>query len=319
MDIAAYISLLILLSYMLVQAADMIEGAFVLVSRKLGIRPFVIGFIVLSMASSLPEVSLVINASISQVPGLSLGNLVGGTIVLMTLVVGINAFKHKQLPFRGNFGIGQVLFALAILACQILVIFDGQLTQLEGVLLLLAYAALAIYFIRRGNEQRVLHEHAKIEVGKLTNLLIKAFVGVLGLIILAKLLVDVAIHTAGLLNIPASVIGLLVLALGTNLPEIAIAIRGDGSKAGDLSIGNLLGSASVNTAIIGLLAILSPYEITNSSALVPSLIVLSTVILLFGVSAWTDKKITRYEAALLVGVYLTLLLVEGLVIYQGIH
>jgi Ca2+/Na+ antiporter len=69
MDLAAYISLLIVLSYLLVRSADLVEDAFVLVAGKLGVSTFTIGFLILSLASSLPEISLMITSTLNGAPG----------------------------------------------------------------------------------------------------------------------------------------------------------------------------------------------------------------------------------------------------------
>lgn len=314
LDIAAYISLLLVLCFLLVQAADLIEDALVVVAEKLGISSFAIGFIVLSIASSLPEASLLVSAAAEQKPSLSVGNLIGASIILLTLVVAINVIKYKEVEFGGQFTIKEVLWALVVLSIQVVMLSDGRLDFVEGLLGLGAYLLFTAYIYYLGNDKHLkLHTKQKMEVSKLGQLSLRAMLGLIGLVVISSLLVDAAIETASLLNVPESTIGLIVLAVGTNIPEIIIAIRSKNANGEQMAVGNFIGSAAINTAILGGLAILSSGQLENFASLVPSLIVLGATIVLFGIVAWSDKKIKRPEALILIGVYVLLLITEGVI------
>jgi cation:H+ antiporter len=320
MDIAAYISLMLVLCFFLVKSADLVEGAFVLVARKLNIKPFVIGILVLSLASSLPETAILVSSAANETPGLSVGNLIGATIVLLTLVVAVNVFKHREIPFSGKFGVQQVIVSLLILSLQVVFVADGRLEYWEGLLGVAAFLLYSVYIFYQGTKHTDVHPHAQIEAGQLFTLTVKSLLGIIGLVLFASLLVQVATHTAVLLNVPNSLVGLLILAVGTNLPELTIAFRSRTRAEEELAIGNFIGSAAVNTLLISILALLTEAQIKDFATMVPSIIILASTIILFGILAWTDKRIKREEGMILVGVYLLLLIAEGVALYlPNIH
>lgn len=317
LDIFAYLSLLLVLCIGLVKAADLIEEALVHFARKLGISTFVIGFIVLSVASSLPEISLAFTSASNQLESISVGNLLGGVIILLTLAISINVIRHKEIPFRGRFGLPEIYMAIAILSLPLLVILDSEIALLEGIFMLGSYAAFATYIAYKGHKSHPVKADDQkliISVGAARRMALKSLLGVVALLIISRLIVDVAVHTATLLHMSNALVGLLVLALGTNLPELTIAMRSQGAEAEKLAIGNLLGSATINTAIMGTLAILAPVQLSNLTSLVPSMIIMSATLLLFGIAASTGQKITRYEGLVLLGMYFALIVAQGVVI-----
>jgi cation:H+ antiporter len=196
-------------------------------------------------------------------------------------------------------------------------VVDQQLSAIEGYLLLAAYTGFIIYITHHVNHTE-LHKHAKINVQKLWKLLVRAIVGVLGLLIFSTQIVDAAILLAQKLHISSSVIGMLVIALGTNIPELTMAIRSRNLEENKLAAGNFLGSACVNIGILGLLGIMNDAAtIKNAEQFFPLLVLLTITIVLFGILAWTDSKLTRREGVVLLSLYLALLVAEGLNIYSA--
>lgn len=314
--ILGYIGLLIFLSILLVKSADLLEGGFVLLAKKLGISTFIIGFAVLGIASSLTEIFVAISAAKSGVPELSVGNLLGATVLLLTLVVALNTFVNKRIPFSGSFGRNQVIGALGLMILGIGAIIDERLSAFEGVILLCAYVGFVYYLSTRINHKNINH-HAQVNVKKIWRLLIESCLGLIGLIVFSKLIVDAAVILSGpdLLNIPESVVGILMISIGTNIPELTILFRSKGPDGAKLAVGNFLGSACANTGILGLLAILAPHDLTYFSSIVPTILLLILAIIMFGILAWSDKEISRREAVILLSIYFLLIFAEGMTIF----
>jgi cation:H+ antiporter len=315
LDVFAYLSLLFVLCVALARAADLVQAAMVLLAQKLKINPFLIGFVVLSVASSLPEITVALTAAGSQDPSLSVGNLLGGMIILLTLVIGVNTIRHSNIKFVGRFGLKQLYGALLVNASNLLVLLDGNLTVLDGVFLITMYVTYVLYLSHASVGLNNRHDHlVTFSRKELSEALIKASIGIIGLVLLARLAVDTAIHTATMLNVPESIIGLIVLALGTNMPEIMIALRSHGRDEERLAIGNALGSATVNACILGVLAVVAPHQLPNLLNLLPSMLILFSTIILFGVTATTGQMLTKKEGSGLLALYTTLILVEAAII-----
>ncbi len=331
LDIAAYLSLLLVLCFFLVQSADLIEDVLVQIAKRVKVSPFIIGFVILSFVSSLPEASLLVSSAAEQIPSLSVGNLLGASIILLTLVVAINTLKHKEVSFSGKFTVKEVIWAMVVVGVQVIIVADGVLGFWEGVAAIATYAIFTLYISALGQDHH-LHirglrhhgqgqhkskdthiEEATVKVSSLWKLSIRGLFGLIGLIVFSALLVDVAVTTASMLQVPESVIGLLVLALGTNIPEIIIALRAKNGQTEQMAVGNFIGSAAINTAILGVLAILSSGALRNHTSLIPSMIILITTLILFSIVAWSDRKIKRPEGIILLGVYLLLIVTESLI------
>ncbi len=318
MDIVAYLALIIVLTYLLVKAADLVEDAFVLIAKKLNLSSFLIGFVVLGIASTLPEISIVLTSSIQDRAEISIGNILGASLVTITLVIAINVFMHKKIPFKGSFGVNQVIAGMGLILSQVIVLLDGQLTSTEGAVLIGMYIFYVIYISFRTNHlsKKHLHENAKIEVGQLSILLGKGLIGLFGLLIFATGIVSAATYLADLLHISDAVVGILILSLGTNIPELTIIIRSHTKDQEKLAVGNFIGSAAVNTAVLGLLGVLNipGIEVDSITPLIPVLSMLSLGILFFAIFAWTGREITRREAIVLMSLYIGLIIIELIVI-----
>lgn len=318
MEIIVPLAIILILCVCLVKSADLMENAFVVIAQKLGINTFVIGFVVLAIATSTPEISIMVTSAVEGVPSLSLGNLLGATLVLITLAIALNTYEHKTLPFHGSYGVHQLFITLGVLATLIIFILDQSLSSLDGVILLGVYIVFVAY-IAYHTRGKHLKEPAKVKSTKLVGVGLKAAAGLLGLIIFSRMLVDYSISLANLLNVPKSVIGILVLAVGTNLPELTILFRSQGKDKENLAIGNFIGSACVNVGTLGLLGILSPHEISNFSSYIPIIVLLSLAILLVGAMAWTKNEISRREAGVLLLIYFTSLAAELIMVVTAPH
>lgn len=306
MDILPTILVLIVLIYLLVKSADLIESSFVGISKKLGVNTFLTGFIILSMTSSLPETFVAINAASSGFSGLSVGNIVGATIILLTLIIGISAIKNKAIPFKGIYSTREVLFSLAIIYAQILTLIDGKMDWIEGVILLSLYTGFVIYIIAKSKAWEITNHNNK----RLSTMLIKAVLGIVGLILSANLTVTTAINLAEVLNTPPLIIGLLILGLGTNLPEIVILLRSKSGEMSKLAAGNFIGSATFNSAVLGLLILMRPTTLVNFTSLIPALILLSITIFMFSLMVINDRSITKKEGFILLFIYAVYIISE---------
>lgn len=311
MDFAAYVGFLVLICVGLAKSADLIENALIYISKQLHVNQFLIGFVILSIASSTPETMLMLTSAGSQIQALSVGNLLGGTIILLSLVLGINAIKFRKLPFRGAFGLSQLYIALLVILSSLLVVVDGSVTALEGTILIAVYVLYVIYLARHElvrHATRPSSQETVFNRRELVGNILRAVIGLLFLLILARLAVDVAIRAGEIIEIPRSIIGLLILAIGTNLPELIIALRGN-HQTEFLSVGNALGSATVNTAIIGVLGVMAPFNLLNS-ALMPAIILLSMLVLFLAFAATTGQELRRREGIMLIGFYALMVVVE---------
>lgn len=304
MDIAAYAALVLVLSYCLVKSADLVEDGFAHLAKKIRISSFVLGFFILGFASSLTEIAVAVSAAFSGNPELSSGNLIGSSVVVLLLVLGLNAIRSKKIPFRGSFGIRQVWIYAAVMALQIAVILDQEITATEGTLLLIVYGLFATYVFINGMRSKSVSRSSGTSEISYAHILPWTVAGMVGLGFFATNLVDACVRLATLMDVNPSLVGVFLLALGTNLPELTVMARARTNEHKKLAVGNFLGSACLNVGTLGLLGLISPHRITTFSALAPGLVFLAIALGLLVVLARTGKEITRREGLLFIGAYL---------------
>lgn len=302
------------LLYLLVKSAELVEGAFVSLARKIRVSEFFIGFVILSIVTSLPELSIAIVSSESD-PELSAGNLLGATVILLTLVTGLSAIKYRELKFRGRFAEKEILMGIMLIYTMILVVLDRYVSVVEGVILASGYV-LYIAYINHKFNKHFLAKHKSINVTKLYHSFGRAAVGVILLIVASSFVVRTAEALAIELQISSTLVGLILLAIGTNVPELTVLLTSGKKKTEEnLALGNIFGSSCVNPGILGLLAILANgIDLVEFVSIVPIIIIMTFSVILFSIFSWTGKKLTSTEGILLLAAYASLLITETIIL-----
>lgn len=298
----------------LVTSAKLVESSFTRIASKFRINEFILGFFVLAIITSLPEISIAL-ASSNEVPELSLGNLIGATIVLLTLVLGISAIKYKGIEFKGKFSEKEVLIGIITILLMVAVVLDAYLSIVDGIILLGAYGAFIYYLYKKLSGAERTNLYMNLDTSKPIKYFFLGLVGAVGIIVSSFYVVQTSVDIAGMLGISNTFIGILLLAVGTNLPEITILLTSKKEEEVDLAVGGLFGSACVNVAILGLLTLTSRgFEVKDMMSLATglALLVFSSILLLF--LSWTGKKLTRAEGFLLVAAYIAFVTTEIIVI-----
>ena len=127
-------------------------------------------------------------------------------------------------------------------------------------------------------------------------------VGLAGLVIGGRLIVDNAVSIAESLGVSQSVIGITIVALGTSLPELATSVVAAIKKNTDLAIGNVIGSNLFNIFfVVGISAVISPLNAYSGFILDAGMNILSGLLLL--IFMFTKRDINRYEGLSLLIIY----------------
>ncbi|MBN1915890.1 sodium:calcium antiporter [Candidatus Dojkabacteria bacterium] len=301
------------LLYLLIKSADLLEDTFVQIAQKARLSPFLIGFLVLAIASSLPEMSVAVNSSLEGVPGISIGNLFGATIVILSLIIGLNAIKHKSIPFKGSYSFSFLLLSLILIGLMVILTADGELVPTDGLILITSYILLILFIVKN-----VVSHHKTKKYRKKQNWKLYAggLLGLAGLIISSHLLVEKTVGIALFFGIPNAVIGLLMLGIGTNIPELTLLIRSNTLEKEKLAVGNFIGSAMINVPTLGLLSLLSPHKIEYFQVLVPAMAVLALTLIVFALIAFSGREITRKEGFFLLGIYVLWIISEVILLIK---
>ena len=297
---------------LLVWSADkFVEGA-AATAKHLGMPTLLIGMVIIGFGTSAPELAVSAMAASDGNPGLALGNGYGSNITNIALIVGLTALiapiaVHSQV-IRKELPLLVVLTLIA--GVQLL---DGELSRLDGWVLLAVFAAVMGWSIYQGyqGKEDPLAEGVDSELVThpmpMKNAVIWLVVGLILLVVSSRMLVWGAVSIAQALGISDLVIGLTIVAIGTSLPELASAIAAVKKNEHDLILGNILGSGIFNTlAVVGLAAAIQPLSVDPEVLYRDWTLMLGlTVALLvmgFGFTGWR-KLISRVDGALLLTAY----------------
>lgn len=309
MESAVFFIILIALFALISAAADLVIKNIRVIAEKTGIRLMYLGLI-LGIGTSLPELTIGLTAHMQGIGELAHGNLIGGMIVLLGLVMGIALILNRLLPTEGK--LGPILPALGLLLLPVALGFDGGIGMIDGVVMVLAYLAAFLHLFHSKEPHRKIQITFTREKAFVRETLAVLF-GLVCILIASRLAIDLTQTWMTGINIPVFAVGLMIYSLGTNLPELILAIRSFQRGAGELSWSGILGSAMVNPLILGVLAILRPLPVRVT----PEYLVISAGLLILvtalGGMYRSDRAFTRKEGIILVLLFCGIVSVERLI------
>lgn len=311
-----YILIFIISFVFLAKSGGLLVRSLTHLARLFNISEFSIAFILMSFATSIPELFVGISSGISGIPNFSFGNILGANLINITLIIGLIAIFNNGLSIgskisQKNF---RIVFLIAFL--PILLAIDGVISRWDGLILLLSFIVYIIqligekeYFSKVLNGIRFNFETFNKTFKNLGLL----FLGTLILLASSVILVWSGKILAGAFEIGILLFGIIFVALGTTLPELAFGVRATMLKHESMAIGNSIGSVAFNSAfIVGVVSLLKPIYIQNISSFLVVSIFLFLGLLLFNVFVYTKSRISRRESAILIMIYLLFLLTQTL-------
>ncbi len=281
------------------------------ISRKLKVSSFAFSFFLLGILTSIPEISLSLAALSEGKPEIFIGNLIGGIIVIFFLIIPLFAVFGNGIKLTNKIESTKLIYAFIVLVTPLIAVMDKKATVTEGIFMLILAGVL--FFVVQKNKGILDGDNEMLHLKRYSlNDLLKIFLGIGLIFVASNLIVDKTIYFGTLFNIPAFFISLIVLSVGTNIPEISLVFRAIKDKKKDVAFGNYLGSATVNVVIFAVMTLMSGGEVLTVNNFWKTLI-----ITLIGFSAFyhfTKSKhdLSRQEGAVLLLVYAVFLLVEGL-------
>lgn len=301
--------LLVLAFTVLARCADVFVDRGIGLARRLRLPAIVIGVVLVSLATTVPEVSVTLLSALAGHDHVAMGNAIGSVICNTGLALGVCAFLSPRpihvLPTVLRLTGGFLLVAAAL--TLLMVLRDCRLTRGEGALLLVL---MAVYLARVWRRRRpavmpVAEAAAGLPAPRSLVSLVAGFaLALVGVVVASRFVLVSAIGAALRLGVPEAVIALSLVALGTSIPEVATSIVAARRGQGEIAVGNILGASVLNlTWVIGMAAMIRPLSISPRELLVmfPAmfLMVLLTLLLLK-----THTVITRREGLVLIVAYL---------------
>lgn len=283
------------------------------ISKRINRSSFLISFFLLGLFTSLSEVSVAINSVIDTVPQVAVGNLLGGIIVLFLLIIPLLGIFGNGIHLQNRFPNSLLFFSLLYLFSPFIFLLDQGISPLEGFILVISYFILAYLLFRKNEKKQQTDVIVKIKPFQVISSVVLILIGIVTLFISSDFLLKEVIYFAGILQIKPLLLSLVLLSLGTNLPEFAIGIRSLLSQKKDIAFGNYIGSAMINLLILGIVAIYTN-GVTLSISLNSILVFTLIGFIFFFYFSRTGNVITRRESFFLVLIYIIFLIVELFII-----
>lgn len=275
-------------------------------ARSFRISRYAIGFIVISIISILPETLISLNAAIKGIPSFGLGMLFGSNIADLTLVfAAVVLFSGRSLKIEAKIIKNHVVYPL-ILILPLILGLNGHFSRLEGLALILV-GFIFYYLILKNSADGTPAPVARWKLAKDVLLLL----GSLAIMLIGGyFVVSAAAALAGYLGVSPILIGMLVVGLGTTIPELFFSLKSVKAKDDSLAVGDLLGTVLADaTIVLGLLAAFSPFYFPVRIIYVTGVFMVVSSFMLFRFMR-SGHTLTRRETGMLLAFWVFFVLIE---------
>ncbi len=275
------------------------------------ISHFIIGATLVALGTSLPEMGASMAASFQHKSDLAVSNVIGSTIYNIALVLGLVFLIAKSIMPKRDIFAKDSAWALFPILTFLVIGFDGEMDRFEGFLFTIMMAAYVLFLVRYDKSvDEEIDETLLLQAfdwKKTIPLLVGGFVL---LIVGAHYTVESASTIARNFGVSEWVIGLLLVALGTSLPELMVSISAARKGNADMIIGNIIGSNVANfTIVLGASAMVRPLHVdytANAFDILSALVV--TVMLVF----MSANRLYNKSAGLVLLIMMALVFEHGL-------
>jgi len=305
MEVVLSAVLLLIGLVMLCFGGNWLVSGGVTIAKKFRISNFIIGMTIVAYGTSTPELAASLAAA-GDHGAIILGNIVGSNIANVGMVIGVAAILvplavHKSVLRK------EIPIMLGVSALLVLLSIDGEISQYDGILLLIGLGIFVVYTFRSALKQR---EKSKDDTNPGQNNVYLKSIGLIGIGIIllyigAILTVDNAVVIATEFGLSEKIIGLTVIAIGTSLPELITSIIAIRKGHSDIGIGNIIGSNIYNILMImGVGASLGGVLITADVYIDYAIMIIFSLSLLIGLKTQIINRTVGVILAAGYGLYL---------------
>jgi len=261
------------------------------IGRRCGMSHVLIGATIIAIGTSLPEWAVSVGAAWKELPGLSVGNVVGSNVCNMGIVLGLAALITPLAVTRRAVA-RDGLFMLLATGMLLVMAVEGSINRLEGVLLLVMALVVIVVAIATGRSEPEAETRFRWWDIPL------AIFGLALVIVSSHFFVEAAEKLATRFGVSEWIIGITVAAIGTSLPELVTSLAAAAQKQHGIIVGNVLGSSTMNIFfVLGSAATIR--EMDTTSFTMAGALVFAAMMVLPVVFLATQWKLVRWEGAVL--------------------
>jgi len=275
----------------LIWGADMLIEESERIALRFHISEFVIGATLIAIGTSLPEMAASISASLEGKSQMAVANVIGSNIFNIAMILGVIFIIAKSINPDRDFFAKDSYWALVPIMVFVLMILDGEISRFDGILLLLLMGAYILFLLSEAtgliNDQLEELSNEIEEEGKATFAWSKTLplllLGFILVVVGANFTIESASSIATSFGVSEWVIGIIMLSLGTSLPELIVGVTAALKNRVEMAIGNIIGSNMANTTIVlGVAALTRPMDFELETYIFDvSMMIVVTLMLVF--------------------------------------
>lgn len=279
-------------------------------AKNLHLSKYIVGFIIVTVISILPETSIAIKSALSGIPSFGLGTLFGSNVADLTLVFTlVIAITNSNIKIENKIIKNNIVYPFLLLVPLILGL-NGFYSRVEGAVLIITGAAFYFLAFKNGSHNPNIKTKPKDSL-KNASLLIASMAL---LLVSAHFTVESAVSLAHDLGVAPVLIGILVVGLGTTMPELFFSIQAVKKNSDSLAVGDVLGTVLADaTIVVGLIALISPFSFPIKIIYVTGAFMLAAALLVTFFMR-TDKTLSKKEGLLLLLFWIAFVLTEYYII-----
>ncbi len=294
--------------FLLIKSAEYCTTYASRLAKIFHLSEFIVSFFIIAIIAVFPEATISIISAMKGMPQLGLGTLFGSNVADLTFVFGVVAlFSYKGIHVKSEILKKDFLYLLLLLF-PLLLGYDGLYSRIDGIILIAGglFFFYTICIESRMFRKRYNHIKDRSVYKNLALLLVSLAV----LILSANYTIQFGVLFASDINIPAILISLTVIALGTCLPELFFSIKAVRTNHDGLALGDILGTVITDaTIILGIVAIIQPFSFEPHLIFITGIFMfLAGLLALLFVNS--DRLLTKKEGLFLLLFYIVYLLVE---------
>ena len=253
MNIWVTVGLFLVGLVLIVKGGDWFLDGAVWIAEATGVPRFIIGATIVSLATTLPELTVSVTGVLAGEVDLAVGNAVGSVTANLGLILGISVVCIPSVVSRRQFNL-KALLMMAGAAALLVLCRAGVLAFLPSLVL---FAIFLVYLANNIQDARSSMTEGRDRPGRRTTSYRKTAmklamfaVGIAAIVVGSRLLIRYGSDLALLLGVPASIIGVTMVAIGTSLPELVTTLTAIAKREASMSVGNIIGANVIDLTMI---------------------------------------------------------------------
>jgi len=312
MDILFRVGVFLVSAFLMTFSGSLVVESLIRLAKVLKWREYIVGFVVMSLAASTPNLFVGINAALKGIPELSFGEVIGGNVIDLTLGIALGGLISSGLTADSRMVQVSGLFTMGIALLPLLLSLDGHIGRIDAVILLLSFVVYGSWlFSKEERFRKIYGEDSFTDHKSLLKSALRFALGIGFLVAGSQGMVSSGLFFAEKLAIPIALSGILIVGLGNCLPELYFTVVSARKKEDWLILGDLMGAVIVSSSLVlAIVAMINPIVIVDFSPYITARVFMVIAAISFMIFLRSGKKITTKEAIFLLFVYVAFLISE---------